>query len=191
MKKFILFSFSILFLNACTHETTPWMRSSYVPAPSMILAVSKVEVIRAYQEQTEPPFHDKDISPSTVQLTDEWLHRYLLPVGQGGRVLITIEEASIVADQKEIADKNQANARYVGKISLRITILDRLEAEIGTVVANAVRTDYIPKDFSTYYREQALGIMFEEMFGALEKELRDKITLQVPLGLHNAPLGLR
>lgn len=191
MKKTIFLSLLMLILGACTPEYKPWMRSSYVPAPSMVLEVSKIEVVRAYQEQTQPPFHDKDITPHTVQLTDEWLRRYLLPFGQGGRAVITIEEASIIADQKEMADKNQTNARYVGKISLRMSILDRLDAEIGTVVATAARTDYIPKDFSSYYREQALGVMFEEMFGALEKELRDKITQQVPLALHNAPLGAR
>lgn len=119
MKKYLqLAGFSMIFLlGACKdHHFRPYFVANLVQ-----LNVVKVEVRSAFVESLEAPHVEHQIDNSPLKLLWAYLPALVTANGQEGRLLITIEDASIVKAKPAM---KRMEERYEGNIRLRLQFFD-------------------------------------------------------------------
>ena len=175
---FLCFCF---FLQGCSTPSTLWIESTYKPLPPLRLDVVSVDVEKEYTAPEEPPFVDHRFNQTPVDRVEKWARGYLLATGRVGRVVVKIQEASIV---EHIEEKSRTKSiPYTGRIEMVIQFYGSQGEDQGFTRATTTRTHHIPINLSEPDRQRAWKVMIEEMLGALEPLVQQNIYKHTPAKL--------
>jgi len=165
----VLAAFSVAGCNTPpTRE--PFPKLTYVHLPPYNLAVSRVEIVNAYQPPMTPPHVEQNFPVSPEATAEQWAHDRLKAAGGSARAVYTVVRADAVETHLE-GDQGSGlfgdftipqSERYDLNITVRLQIIDPNNRVMGSVDAAATRSRTVAADATLNDRERVWFNMTEQ-----------------------------
>jgi hypothetical protein len=183
-------SFALLLLVAfsiagCNTPPTrePFPKLTYVHLPPYNLAVSRVEIVNAYQPPLTPPHVEQNFPVSPGATAEEWAHDRLKAAGGSAHAVYTVLRADALETHLE-GDQGSGlfgdftipqSERYDLNITVRLQIVDANGRVAGSVDAAATRSRTVAADATLNDRERVWFNMTEQAMADLNASLDKSI----------------
>jgi len=161
-------------LSACgsTPEPPTFPEITFKHLHPIEIDAAEVEVVDAYTPPLRAPNVEHEFPTSPGEAVHRWARDRLNPVGDGGTVEVTIEDASVIEVPLErttgvegLVTVDQA-FRYEARLEVAIELLDAQGRSLGVVRTTAERTRTTPEDLTLNERDQ----VFFELTEALMRD---------------------
>ncbi len=180
-------------LSACTTSPTSsvFPDITFAHLPAMNLNVAEVEIVDRYQLPADPPNveHLFPISLSTTAL--EWGRHRLHPVGQNGRVRVTLHRASVsevplpkTGGVKGVFTIDQSE-RYDGVLEMSVEIINADDQVVVTVASTAKHSRSISEIASPSDRQKLWFGMTDTLVSDMNRSLESQIRTHMSDWLAN------
>lgn len=168
-----------LFLTSCAPsvQLPGPVGLAYLAAKPLHLKVSRVEVVKKYQSSSTFPHVENDFPMPPVAMIQQWVQDRLLPVGDTGYAIVTIEEASVIEKPlqgtkgfKGLFTVDQSE-QYDAKMSVKIEIFDDTGNSRGFAYARAQGSRTVAENYTLGQRRKVWIVMMEKIMNNLDEEL--------------------
>lgn len=179
MMRFISFALSAALLTACAPaaELPPPVGLAYLTNKPIRLNVARVEVIKKYQSSSTPPHVETNFPVPPVAMIQQWVQDRLLPVGQAGYAVVTIEDASVIETPlkgtsgfKGMFTVDQSE-QYDANMSVKVEIFDDQGIQKSFAYARTKGSRTVGENLTLGQRRKVWIVMMEKIMNSLDAEL--------------------
>ena len=172
-----------LVLPACTTPSPTLMfpQITFVHLPPLRLDAASLEIVDAFKPSFASPNVEHLMPVSPAAAARRWARDRILPVGNAGRIVFTIEHAGVFETQLEPAKgvrgvvTKDHSERYDAALKLRMSIDGGDGRRQGEVSAEATRSRTVLEGLSLNKREEMWFRLTEELMGDINAELESAI----------------
>lgn len=179
-----LWALLVLALSACQIEPPrqTFAELTFDHRPPLRFDVAEVQVDQAYVPRLEPPHVEQKTPLPPAAAAARWARDRLRATGTEGRLLFTVQEASVVEvplpktgglEGLWVVDQSE---RYDARLVLTMTLFNAFGAQEASATVTATRSATVPEDASLNEREAVWFALVEKLMrdsdGQLEETLR-------------------
>lgn len=150
---------------------------AYLSNQPIHLNVARVEVVKKYQSSSTPPHVENDLPIPPTMMIQQWVQDRLLPVGNSGYAVVTIEEASVIESSlkgtpgfRGMVTVDQSE-QYDAKMAVKLEIFDEAGNVKGFAYARAHGSRTVGENFTLGQRRKVWIVMMEKIMNNLDQEL--------------------
>lgn len=184
MRFYSLFFVAIVGLSGCS--PSPRLPEpvglTYLAEKPLHLSVSRVEVVKRYKSSSTPPHVENDMPVPPVAMIQQWVQDRLVPVGNSGYAVVTIEEASVIETPLKGTKGLQGyftvdqSERYDAKMSVKIEVFDDSGHSKGFAYARAQGSRSVAENLTLGQRRKVWIHMMEKIMNNLDEELNRNVS---------------
>jgi len=149
--------------------------------PKIHLAVGRIEFVREYQPNLQPPHIEERLPVPLSHVTENWARDRLEAVGGPGRAVVTVVDASVlqipVPTQGGLTGTftKQVDTRYEARLAMRVEIKDDHGFAVRSASAQTQRTLTTVQGISLNERNSTLYRMETDLATDLDRQLTNDI----------------
>ena len=146
-----------------------------------LLDVGSLEIVEDYKSPFTDPHVEHLVPLSPISAARRWAVHSLRPVGETGKVRITITDASIIGEILDVNQDfksfftNEQAARYHARIAITIDVLDDRHISRAYVSGDATASHTVPEDASLAERDQIMINLTETLLETCNAAITPKI----------------
>ena len=164
---------------ACTVAPTQnqWPEITYKHRPPLRFDVAQVVIDKRYSEPLAPPNVEHLIPVPPAALAQQWARDRLVAAGGVGRLVYTIQDASVVETPLDTKSGIEGlftvdqSERYEGHLVVQVHLEDIPGLARASVTAEAERWVTVPEDATLNEREATWFALSEALMNDLDVEL--------------------
>ena len=176
---------SVLILHAvtsCSEKILETPGINYAKSSPLKLNVQDIQVVSVPEVH---PSKNKPAQEEAVLLRSEiekWARTRLVPEGGADRAVMTINKVNIkvLKDPKAEVERIKRDF-YVGKVDIKLDILDDRGFVKGSVSSSVEQTVGIPETYTYYEREAQIKRLREELMNSLDARMVKEISQNLSL----------